>query len=73
MNRVNTRKLKAAMALEGMTAAQMQKEVGIGKSAWFRKLNGTSQFTQTEICRIRSVLNLNDQQTMDIFFDEKVS
>lgn len=70
---MNVRKLKAAMALEGMTTAQIQKEVGIGKSAWFRKLNGTSQFTQPEICRIRKALNLNDQQTMEIFFDEKVS
>ena len=70
---MNVRKLKAAMALEGLTAVQMQKKIGVGKSAWFRKLNGTSQFTQTEICRIRNILNLNDRQTAEIFFDEKVS
>ena len=70
---MNVRKLKAAMVIEGLTAGQVQKEIGIGKSAWFRKLNGTSQFTQEEISKIRKVLKLTDRQTIEIFFDDKVS
>lgn len=70
---MDVRKLKAAMALEGMTAVSVCKEIGIGHSAWFRKLNGTSQFTQGEICKIRRLLNLDDHQTVEIFFNDAVS
>ena len=70
---MNVRKLKAAMVIEGLTAGQVQKEIGIGKSAWYRKLNGTSQFTQEEIGKIRKMLRLTDRQTIEIFFDDKVS
>lgn len=70
---MNVRLLKAAMVIAGLTTADMLRELGIGKSAWFRKLNGKSQFTQKEICKIRQVLKLTDRQTVEIFFAEKVS
>lgn len=70
---MNVRLLKAAMVISGKTAADMQEEIGIGKSAWHRKLNGTSQFNLEEIRKIRTVLSLTDRQTCEIFFDRKVS
>ena len=70
---MNVRKLKAAMALAGLTAVYVCNELGIGKSAWFRKLNGTSQFTQREIGKLRQLLNLDDHQTIEIFFEDTVS
>lgn len=40
---------------------------------FYRKLNGTSEFTQTEISVIAKVLDLNPTDIMDIFFTANVS
>lgn len=70
---MNKLKLKAAMALEDMTADKVCAEIGISNTAWWRKVSGRSQFTQGEISRLRDVLNLSADQTMEIFFDHEMS
>lgn len=70
---MNKLKLKAAMALEGLTADKVCAEIGISTTAWWRKMTGKSQFTQTEICRMREILKLNPEQTVEIFFDTEMS
>ena len=70
---MNTRELKAQMILKGKTIDQICAALGISRSAWFRKVGGDSQFTQGEIMNIRHELELDDQQTMMIFFNEEVS
>ena len=70
---MNTRELKAQMIRKDKTAAQLCAAIGISKSAWFRKTCGESQFTQAEISSLRRELELDDQQTIQIFFDDKVS
>jgi len=70
---MNKLKLKAAMALENMTAEKICAEIGISNTAWFRKLSGRSQFTQGEIARIREILKLSAEQTIEIFFDTEMS
>ena len=70
---MNVRELKAEMVRQGKTTEELCGALGISKSAWFRKMSGTSQFDQGEISVLRSELNLDAQQTITIFFAENVS
>ncbi|MCS8616347.1 hypothetical protein [Latilactobacillus curvatus] len=42
-------------------------------ATFYRKVNGTSEFTQTEISVIAKVLKLNPTEVMNIFFAIDVS
>ena len=70
---MNIRELKAQMIRADKSAEQLCAETGISKSAWYRKINGSSEFTQGEIMTLRQALNLDDHQTALIFFNEEVS
>lgn len=70
---MNTKELKAQMVRKEKTVDQLCASLGISRSAWFRKIGGESQFTQGEITGLRKELELNDEQTGDIFFNERVS
>lgn len=70
---MNSRELKAQMVRKDKTADDLCAAIGISRSAWFRKIGGDSQFTQGEIMTIRRELELDDQQTGIIFFNEEVS
>lgn len=70
---MNKKELRAQMIRKDCTVNDICTALEISRSAWFRKMRGTSQFTQGEICTIRSVLNLDDHQTAEIFFAENVS
>jgi hypothetical protein len=70
---MNVTELKAQMVRKIKTVDMLCAACGISRSAWFRKVGGESQFTQGEIKALREELDLDDQQVMMIFFDEKVS
>ena len=70
---MNTKELKAQMVRKEKTVDQLCASLGISRSAWFRKIGGESQFTQGEITELRKELELSDEQTGDIFFNERVS
>lgn len=70
---MNSRELKAQMIRVGKSVDDLCTALGISRSAWFRKVNGESQFTQGEINGLRFELELNDQQTISIFFNNEVS
>ena len=70
---MNKLKLKSAMVLRAVSTDLACSEIGISKSAWFRKISGESEFTQGEICKLRELLDLDDHQTAEIFFDRDVS
>ena len=70
---MNVRELKAQMVLEDKTVDQLCAALGISRSAWFRKVNGESEFTMSEIAGLRRELELDDALTATIFFPEKVS
>ncbi len=42
--------------------------IGIGKKAFYAKMNGDSQFKQTEIAKLKKLLNLSDRRVNAIFF-----
>lgn len=70
---MNSRELKAQMIRKDKSVDQLCAAIGISRSAWFRKVSGESQFTQGEITDLRRELELDDQQTGIIFFNEEVS
>ena len=70
---MNTRELKAKMALKEKSINQLCAALGISRTAFFRKTTGVSEFTQSEICTLRKELDLDDHETALIFFNEKVS
>ena len=70
---MNVKALKARMVLKGRSVDQLCAALGISRSAWFRKVNGASEFTQGEITGLRFELELDDHQTAEIFFSKEVS
>lgn len=64
-------KLEYEMKKRGITVQMMCDELNISRSAFYRKCNGKSEFTQSEIQGMVDFLNL--ETPMGIFFTEKVS
>lgn len=55
----------------GMTTNEFCDEIGISPATYYRKVNGESDFTSTEIKRIADCLNIKD--ITPIFFTNLVS
>jgi len=68
---LNKYKLEYEMKLRGITIEKLCSDIGMSRSAFYRKCNGLSEFTQGEIQKIVDYLDL--QSPMGIFFKEKVS
>ena len=64
-------KLMYEMKSRGITIEKMCCELGISRSAFYRKCNGKSEFTQSEIQHIIDYLEI--ESPMGIFFTQKVS
>lgn len=69
---MNAKELKVQMIRKDKTVDQLCTALGISKSAWFRKVNGDSEFTQGEIKGLRYELELDDELTRIIFFEDEV-
>lgn len=68
MNKV---RLEYEMKLKNVTISDMCSVLGCSRSAFYRKCNGISEFTQSEIQTIIDYLGL--KSPMGIFFDAEVS
>ena len=64
-------KLQYEMKVRGITVDMLCEAIGMSKTAFYRKCNGKSEFTQSEIQKIVDYLGL--ESPMGIFFVEKVS
>ena len=65
---MNEMELRGEMVKRGYTAAKLAKSIGIGEKAMSNKLTGKRDFKQSEIKKICSVLNLDNDQIIAIFF-----
>lgn len=63
---MNKALLEYYMKVNGKSISDMCEILGISRSAFYRKCNGISEFTQSEIGKIVEYLNLSSP--MDIFF-----
>lgn len=61
--------LEYAIKRKGCTILDFCNRVGISRSAYYRKVNGTSEFTQKEIQKAMDFLGLDSP--VDIFFCTK--
>ncbi len=64
-------KLGYEMKSRGITVEKMCADIGMSRSAFYKKCRGKSEFTITEIQKIVDYLGLDSP--MGIFFTEKVS
>lgn len=64
-------KLFYELKSRGITIMQVCEKIGISRSAFYRKCNGESEFTLSEIQGIVDLCNL--QSPMGVFFADKVS
>lgn len=64
-------RLEYEMKSRGITIGQLCSALHISRSAFYRKCNGITEFTQSEIQRIVDYVGLDSP--MGIFFTEKVS
>lgn len=64
-------KLEYEIKRRGLSKQELSKALHISRSTFYRKCNGKSEFTQSEIQKIVDHLQLDSP--MGIFFSEKVS
>lgn len=64
-------KLEYEIKRKGLTINKVCELIGISRSAFYRKCNGTSEFTHGEIQKIMNILDL--ESPVDIFFNSQVS
>ena len=68
---MNKALLRYTMEMNQVSVEELCDFIGISKSAFYKKINGKSEFTRGEIEKICQRLNLSSP--VDIFFAEKVS
>ena len=68
---MNKALLEYEMRKKGISIGEMCKILKISRSSFYRKCNGFSEFTQSEIQKIITCLDLTSP--MAIFFAEQVS
>ncbi len=72
---MNKKLLEAEMKIHGDTGTSLASFLGIARSTFSAKINETNgaEFTQGEICKIKSRYSLSAEKVDRIFFDKKVS
>lgn len=72
---MNKNRLESVMKLYGDNGRTVSEYLGIARSTFSAKINGTNgaDFTQSEISKIKERYALSAKDIDDIFFTEKVS
>lgn len=70
---MNTLQFNVYKVKNNDTQAILAEAMGIPQSALSARINGKIEFRQNEINFIRKRWSLTDQETVDIFFSDKVS
>lgn len=65
--KVDRNKLIASVYGAGINFETLSRDIGIGKSAFSKKVNGKAPFKAMEIAVIKNKLNLSDSDTCSIF------
>lgn len=68
---MNKALLEYEMRLHNLSVGKMCEKLGMSRSAFYRKCNGISEFTQSEMQKIIDILDLKDPCV--IFFSREVS
>ena len=65
---MNINKLKAKIVEKGMNVETLAKLIGVDRSSMYRKINNFEKITIGEANKIKSVLELSDEEANNIFF-----
>lgn len=65
---MNKIELDVELARNNLSVPKAANAIGIGKKAFYAKARGESQFKQTEIQKLKKLLNLSDERVSEIFF-----
>lgn len=66
-------KLKGKIVENNLTTDVVSNALGLHKSTFYRKLQGTSSFTVDEAEKLVNLLGLSSEEATDIFFAEDVA
>lgn len=66
-------KFRGKVVERGLTLADVSAGIGVNPATLTRKMSGESEFTRSEIQKIRNILNLSDEELNGIFFAEKLA
>ena len=70
---MNAKLLEVEMVKKGLNVDKLSKKIGISDGAFYRKLNGVSDFYRREIVKIAIALKLSHDEMISIFFDDTVA
>lgn len=70
---INTFKLKAKIVENQTNVQELSKKIGISYSAFYRKLNGNTDFTIKEASMISNELKLTNNEINSIFFSQIIA
>jgi len=69
---MNKELFKSKVVLKGTSQNKLAEQLGISPCAFSSKVRGKTEFTCREIMQLEKVLELSQQETRDIFFEQKV-
>lgn len=69
----NKAKFKAKVIERSLDMEDISKNLGINVATLYRKLNGNSDFTRSEIQKIKEALHLTLSEINEIFFAEELA
>jgi hypothetical protein len=70
---MNMADLKAEIARKNLSIPQLARLVHMDKKTLYSRINGNTDFKQSEIASISKVLELKQNEIMSIFFADMVS
>lgn len=70
---MNKQLLRSKMALFGDTVATLSSKIGTSTASLSLKMNGKSDFRQSEIDKIKNIYYLSADEIVNIFFATQVS
>ena len=65
---MNIQKLKGKIVEKGFNVEALAAEIGVDKSTLYRKLNASEKFTIGDANKIRTILDMSNDEASDIFF-----
>ncbi len=68
----NTSKLQGKMREKGFSLVGLAGKMGLSATGLFNKVHNYQEFRVSEVQTIVTLLNLNKEETQEIFFSEKV-
>ena len=69
---VDTELLEQAIERSGLKVSYIYEQLGISRQAFAHKRKGHFSFRQSEVYVLCSLLNLNDEEKVKIFFPERL-